>query len=221
MPPKRQTKRRVSKGGAKEKTKGLDVRSEADAKSLNSMLGEHNITFILIYADWCGHCHRYLPTWDELEKTPGRTANMAKVHYDMQEKVPVIVKANIQGYPSVVKVLPSGKLEEYKVPGTEESTNAVPTMRDTAVMQEELKNSKTPGPQAGLVSQEQAGGAVGSVASVASVFVNAVQQAGPAALLGLAAAYLKERKRGGYRGPKRQTRRGSTRKNRQTRRRRQ
>jgi thiol-disulfide isomerase/thioredoxin len=116
----------------------LDVRSTTDANKLNSLIKNGNITLILIYADWCGHCHKYLPTWSELEKTPGRKANMARVHYDMQEKVPAITNAKIQGYPSVVKVLPSGELEEYNIPESEEPTNALPAMRDMPVMKKEL-----------------------------------------------------------------------------------
>jgi thiol-disulfide isomerase/thioredoxin len=123
---------------AKPNVGDLDVRSMNDAKKLNSLLENGNITLILIYADWCGHCHRYLPTWSELEKTPGRKANMARVHHDMQENVPAIAEAKIQGYPSVVKVLPSGELEEYKTPESEESTNALPSMRDTDEMKKEL-----------------------------------------------------------------------------------
>ena len=86
-------------------------------------------TLVLIYADWCPHCHEYLPTWDEFANLPGRNANMAKVHFDMQEKIPAIANAKINGYPSVIKVLPDGTIEEFKNESGE-STNALPNMRD-------------------------------------------------------------------------------------------
>ena len=86
-------------------------------------------TLVLIYADWCPHCHEYLPTWDEFANLPGRNANMAKVHFDMQEKIPTIANAKINGYPSVIKVLPDGTIEEFKNESGE-STNALPNMRD-------------------------------------------------------------------------------------------
>lgn len=122
------------------KEKGIDIREEKDVGKLESLLKNGGVTFVLIYADWCGHCHRYLPMWDKFENTPGRTANMAKVHHDMQEKIPAIANAKIQGYPSVIKVSPDGSIESYKADGGE-STNAIPMMRDEDAMRRELTGS--------------------------------------------------------------------------------
>ncbi len=182
---------------------GLDVRSEKEIPQLNSMLEGNQSTFVLIYADWCGHCHRYIPTWDELEKTPGRKANMAKVHYDMQEKIPALKEANIQGYPSVVKVLPSGKLQEYSAEGGE-MTNAMQNMRDMDAMKREIIG----GQAGGGGNTKQAGG------ELMSAFLGAIQSAGPAALLLLAHGALTEKQKGGFRPPKRQTRHGKSRRSR-------
>ncbi len=124
--------------------KPIDVRKESQIKELESMIHEGPCTFVLIYADWCGHCHRYLPTWKEFEKTPGRTANIASVHHDMMEKAPTIANAKIQGYPSVIKVQPTGEIEEYKVPETGEVTNALPDMRNESLMKKELTTPVTP-----------------------------------------------------------------------------
>ena len=107
----------------------LDVRSEKEVNKLNSLMNQAPFTLVLIYADWCPHCHEYLPTWDEFANLPGRNANMAKVHFDMQEKIPAIANAKINGYPSVIKVLPDGTIEEFKNESGE-STNALPNMRD-------------------------------------------------------------------------------------------
>lgn len=180
----------------------LDVRSEADIPVLEKMIGGNSATLLLIYADWCGHCHRYLPTWDELYQTPGRTANMAKVHYDMQEKIPEIKDAKIQGYPSVIKVTPKGNLEEYTVDG--DVTNALPAMRDIDVMKKELKGGQQGGKQTRR-RRTQTGG------SMAAAFMGAIQAAGPAALLLLAHGALQSKQKGGFKAPKRQTRRGKTR----------
>jgi thiol-disulfide isomerase/thioredoxin len=185
---------RGQRGGDANQT-GMDVRSQSDISTINAMIGGNNVTFVLIYADWCGHCHRYLPTWDELEKTPGRKANMAKVHYDMQEKIPALKDAKIEGYPSVVKVMPNGKLEEFTAKGGE-MTNAMQNMRDMDEMRRELTNQSGGGQKGG---------------ELASAFVAAIQAAGPAALLLLAHGALTEKQKGGFRSPKRQTRRGTSR----------
>jgi thiol-disulfide isomerase/thioredoxin len=115
----------------------LDIRSEKDIDELSTLLKKSRHTLVLLYADWCPHCHTYLPVWDQLSTLPGRTANMAKVHFDMQEKIPAIAKAKIQGYPSVIKVLPDGTIEEFK-DESGESTNALPNMRDNEVMKKNL-----------------------------------------------------------------------------------
>jgi thiol-disulfide isomerase/thioredoxin len=210
MPAYRNTKGRFRTPTPSEK--GVDIRSTSDSPKLDSMLKNGAPTFILIYADWCGHCHRYLPTWDKLENTPGRTANMARVHYDMQEKIPAIKDAKIQGYPSVIKVLPDGRIQSYASEGG--ASNAMPNMRDESEMEAELQgkdphmtntaNTTNTTPQYG---GSQAGG------SVLAAFTTAIQQAGPTALLLLASAALHKRSKARtYRVPKRSSRRASTRK---------
>lgn len=216
----RRTRRNRLRGGSLGAADGIDVRTEADAQKLNETMKTPQTTFILVYADWCGHCHRYLPTWDELQKTPGRNCRMARVHHDMQDKVSAIASAKLEGYPSVVKVLPNGTLQEYQQGG--ETTNAMPNMRDIPAMQSELKDSgaavnQSGGKRSKRQTRKQAGG------DILSAFLGAVQAAGPAALLLLAHGALQQRKQsqslslsqpaGGFRGPKRLTRRGRTRRN--------
>jgi thiol-disulfide isomerase/thioredoxin len=189
----------------------LDIRKDKDTKQqkednadLKEMLKNGHPTFILFYADWCGHCHNYMPTWTKWEDTPGRSANMAKLHHDMQEKIPELKKATIQGYPTVIKVLPDGEMEVY--PSEKGPTNAVPYMREEEEMEKELGIQK---PQQG---GSQKGGVLGA-------FTSAIQQAGPAALLLLATSAV--RKAGvrarTYKTPKRASMRASTRRSRQSR----
>ena len=203
----------------------VDVRNEAQVEEVNNLINAGPLTFILIYADWCGHCTRYKPMWHKLEKTPGRTANIASVHHDMVEKIPMIANAKIQGYPSVIKVKPSGEIEEYSVNGSSESTNAVPYMRDEEKMKNELvtpvSNSGSPGIQSGLVglsgvkekeSMETQKGGAGAFASVADSFVSAFKKAIPATFSLL--RFKKDKRRRTYKSPKRASRRAHSRRNR-------
>lgn len=207
--------------------KPIDVRTPEDANKLESMIHAGPMTIVLIYADWCGHCQRYKPTWADFEKTPGRVANIASVHHDMMENVPTIKNAAIQGYPSVIKVSPDGAIETYKVPGSDEKTNAMPMMRDEAAMKKELttitpvKNSEQPGVQGGVTNvvaenvKGELSGQKGGGLSVAAAFVSAIQAAGPAALLLATHAILpKLARRRTYRSPKRSNHRGGTRRHR-------
>lgn len=104
----------------------IDVRSDTQFQELESMIQKGPVTFILIYADWCEHSRKYLPLWHALGRTPGRTANMASIHYDMARIFPLIAKAEIEGYPTVIKV------------GTNNTMEICTTIRDVPTMEKEL-----------------------------------------------------------------------------------
>lgn len=135
MPPTRNARGRFTRPASP-----MDVRSKSDVAALEKLLHGPRVTFVLIYADWCGHCHKFMPTWEKYEKLPSRTANIAKVHHDMQEESQTLRNASILGYPSVVRVLPSGKIAEFVSPGSSEPTNAIPPadMRNEGYMKKEL-----------------------------------------------------------------------------------
>jgi thiol-disulfide isomerase/thioredoxin len=211
-------------------SKPMDVRTMEQIPQLQALIHNGPITFILIHADWCGHCQTYKPKWKEFENTPGRKANIAAVHHDMMEKIPAIANAKIEGYPSVIKVEPNGAISEYVVPGTGSTTNAVPFMREEAKMKRELvaqgppKDSGVPGSQAGIRNVEETLSKANDIAtpqkggafeSVMGSLVGALQAAGPAAVLMFANAMLpKKRNVKTYKSPKKSSRRASTRRNR-------
>jgi len=203
----------------------IDVREESQVPVLEAMIHTGPKIYILVHADWCGHCQEFKSTWQDYINTPGRSANIASVHHDMLEKVPSIAKAKIEGYPSVIEVTPDGKITDYKVPGSGETTNALPFMRDKAKMKKELiaptkapADSGKPGPQAGIknvhddIERTNSIAQSGGFASVVSSIVGALKTAGPAAVLLFANAMLPRRTKT-YKSPKRSSRRASTRKN--------
>ncbi len=198
--------------------KSLDVRSQSQVPELESLIHAGPVTFVLIHADWCGHCQTYKPMWAEFEAIPGRIANMAMVHHDMMEKCGMIKDAKIEGYPSVIKVSPKGEIETYTPrDGSGEATNAIPFMRDKKKFEEELV---APSPNSGKGSPQ--GGILQTGGSIMNAFVSAIQKAGPAALLLLANQSLssKGRRTKSFKSPKRMSRRASSRRNRTYRRRR-
>jgi hypothetical protein len=65
---------------------------------------------------------------------------MGMIHHDMVEKSPLLKKAKIPGFPTVLKVLPNGHIETYKGEDSK-TTNAVPKMRDVESMTKTILSS--------------------------------------------------------------------------------
>lgn len=122
-------------------TPPLDIQDDSQIPELEAAIKKGPCTMILVHADWCGHCQNYKPMWSELENTPGRIANIARVKETVFPNIPSISKAKIQGYPSVVVLTPKGDIEQYPVEGSSEMTHAVPFMRDMGQMQAVLRQS--------------------------------------------------------------------------------
>ena len=116
----------------------MDVREPSQIEAAEALIKQGPKAVILVYADWCGHCQTYKPQWKDLSATPGRQANVISVKDEVFSQMKMIKGAKIQGYPSVIEVLPDGTMKEFQVPGSSESTNAVPYMRDDAKMKKAL-----------------------------------------------------------------------------------
>ena len=91
----------VAKKG-KGKMRGLDVRSTEDIPALMDMFDKKDKVVVLIYADYCGHCHTYRDeVWNNLNGS-----NIAAVHYDQVDKLQTtpLKDATVAGYPTVLYV---------------------------------------------------------------------------------------------------------------------
>lgn len=121
-----------NKNTGETKNGNVSVRSPDEIENLEQIIHTGPVVFVLVHADWCGHCQTYKPLWKELEETPGRTANMAMIHHDMVEQSPTLKEAEVPGYPSVLKVYPNGKIEKFS------GTNAMPNIRNKDEMLREI-----------------------------------------------------------------------------------
>ncbi|NBR60877.1 MAG: hypothetical protein EBT86_04345 [Actinobacteria bacterium] len=76
------------------------------------------ITLILIYANWCGHCHSYMPFFDKMGKVSGRTANTVKIeeselnnfNKSLKRNFPKAKSLETEGYPTLLAVSREGEV---------------------------------------------------------------------------------------------------------------
>jgi len=117
MPSRKPASRRSRKSTVGRITPPLDVRSEDLISSLMKLVKKGPITIILVYADWCGHCHTYKPKFDEAAKNRKSPFQVASINETMINSVNKHINSmnksakpiNVSGYPSVVSLNNKGE----------------------------------------------------------------------------------------------------------------
>ena len=132
----------VSKS-TKKSSKSLDIVSKAQMHKLEAMLKKMNLTVVLVYADWCGHCKTYKrDVWKQLLATGNKRVGMAALNEKALADSP-FKNAKINGYPSVLISGPDGKPAEFRDESTGEPTNAMPNARDVGMMKGLISGAKS------------------------------------------------------------------------------
>jgi len=58
----------------------LDIHSKEDIAKAIKQIMKGPVTILLVYADWCGHCHDLMPHWDAAANSPNRTVPSMKLN---------------------------------------------------------------------------------------------------------------------------------------------
>ena len=71
---------------------------------------------LLIAADFCGHCHRFMPTFNEISDSLGKGYTCASIeHNALQGQDQLVSALSFQGYPTIKFFDQSGKIiSEYQ-----------------------------------------------------------------------------------------------------------
>ena len=65
---------------------------------------------MLFYADWCGHCKNFKPTWEQLKKDFDQKGIKYEEHESKNNSI--MEKFDIQGFPTI-KIEEQGVVTEY------------------------------------------------------------------------------------------------------------
>jgi thiol-disulfide isomerase/thioredoxin len=130
----------------------LDVRSKEDIAQAIKQIMKGPITILLVYADWCGHCHDLMPHWDAASNSPGRTVPSIKLNEKNTESFNEALQSLNQKKSSVhVSAYPTVLVLDNK-------GNKITTLegkKDTASLSQLMSRSGPLAEQAGLSQRPQ------------------------------------------------------------------
>jgi len=115
-------------------TKVLKVDAKHKIPKFEQQIKAGTINFVLVYAEWCGACHRFMDNiWNPMCKGKAKH-NRVAVRDDMI-KGTSLANANFDYLPSVLIVDEAGQLQSFKTPEGKD-TNAMPTPKSLSEMKQ-------------------------------------------------------------------------------------
>ena len=92
MPPKKKGNTNKTKKMGKVFTNGnnsVDVTKTGDIPQLSDILNKNKFIIVLVWADYCGHCHTFKDqVWNKLLANKQRKAGLASIHFDQLVTTP-------------------------------------------------------------------------------------------------------------------------------------
>lgn len=132
----------MAKKTRKSKSPVLKVDSPSKIPQLEKILKQGKVSIVLVFADWCGHCHKFQKDiWEPMCKK-NAIHNRVAVRDDMIGKTS-LANAKFNYLPSVLVVNEKGEPERFTTPDGE-ATNAMPTPKNEQDMERLVNVPLTP-----------------------------------------------------------------------------
>ena len=123
-------------------TNSIDVKGAADIPGITDILKKNKFVIVLVWADYCGHCHTYKDqVWNKLLANKNRRAGLASIHYDQLENAPAPIPKKVSGYPTVLFVGKNGIPTEYSKSRDLEKMSRIVESEEPESLVEELNNN--------------------------------------------------------------------------------
>lgn len=107
----------------------LKLEPKGDIKDLKKLFSKSKVVILVVFANWCGHCQTMKKNiWEPLCKKEGVSAeHVAAVENSVLEAAnEKEILANVEGYPTVIKIKNGKPVESIPLPSTvEEMTTLV------------------------------------------------------------------------------------------------
>lgn len=69
---------------------------------INTDITKRNTGMLLIWADWCGHCHRFIPTFNEIFNKLGKDFCCVSIESaDLNGQNKLMSQLDFNGYPTI------------------------------------------------------------------------------------------------------------------------
>ena len=131
----------------------LDVHSKEDIAKAIKQIMKGPVTVLLVYADWCGHCHDLMPHWDAAANSPNRTVPSIKLNEKNTEEFNSALNSlnkkqssvHVSAYPTVL-VLDKRGNKITDVQGKKDTESLTQLMNRSGPLAEQAGLSQLKGP---------------------------------------------------------------------------
>lgn len=79
-----------------------DFISNSDGVYINTNITKKNPGMLFVFANWCGHCHKFMPIFNDLQKQLGSDFPLVSLEdIELKKNTKLSQNLNVQGFPTI------------------------------------------------------------------------------------------------------------------------